>query len=423
MSYPFSSPHQMSPLFPSLDRDKEELQALAGRVLSEAMALGMNTPPVLRQRLAEVLRPMNSYYTNKIEGQHTEPILIERALRQDYSEQPDEARRQRVAVAHIKTEKWLESAWPHYDAGTYFDEEVVWGIHDHLYSQLPIEDRMVRFEADDDGMCREEEMKPGQPRTTGVKVGVHIPPDPKNIPHFMSAWKEVYKHKTSVESALLALVASHHRLAWIHPFPDGNGRTARLHLHCGLHALGLTHGLWSVMRGLARQHAAYYAVLATADQARQGDYDGRGNLTEQGLKDVMKFILSACLDQIEFMRGVLSTDKLEQHFRVLLAAESQHPETGDLKIEAALPLMTLTHMESLERAPFKGMMASLSARTQDRVLSALLKTGLLSTDTPRGPVRLALPQQSFRYLFPRLWPEAEVTNTSMASAMQHEQSR
>ncbi|MFX8852634.1 Fic family protein, partial [Acinetobacter baumannii] len=80
----------------------------------------------------------------------------------------------------------------------------------------------------------------------------HIAPDPVAIPNFMEAWCEAYRFSYAGENALIALIAAHHRLAWIHPFVDGNGRTARLHSHLGMAALGLTQGLWSPMRGLAR---------------------------------------------------------------------------------------------------------------------------------------------------------------------------
>jgi len=54
-------------------------------------------PPELRQ----LLRSMNSYYTNRIEGQHTRPHEIEQALRQDFSSDAKLAARQRLALAHI----------------------------------------------------------------------------------------------------------------------------------------------------------------------------------------------------------------------------------------------------------------------------------------------------------------------------------
>jgi Fic family protein len=86
---------------------------------------------------------------------------------------------------------------------------------------------------------------------------------------------EGYRFARAGETAVIALAAAHHRLAWIHPFLDGNGRSARLHTHIGLGALGLTHGLWSPMRGLARSQSQYYERLIAADQPRQGDIDGR----------------------------------------------------------------------------------------------------------------------------------------------------
>ena len=52
-----------------------------------------------------------------------------------------------------------------------------------------------------------------------------------------------------IEEAL----AAHQRLAWIHPFRDGNGRVARLHTHLVLGKLGLTNGLWSPLRGKTPQ--------------------------------------------------------------------------------------------------------------------------------------------------------------------------
>ena len=63
---------------------------------------------------------MNSYYTNKIEGQHAEPLLIERALQQDFSKKPGEARKQRIAVAHIVTERWGEVTFPTFNSNLSF---------------------------------------------------------------------------------------------------------------------------------------------------------------------------------------------------------------------------------------------------------------------------------------------------------------
>jgi Fic family protein len=398
--YQYTSPHQMEPLLPGSEK-LDQLRPLAAEVIRKAGALGAQGMPNLRALLRETLRPMNSYYTNKIEGQHTEPLLIESAMRKDFSSQPDEARKQRIAVAHIETERWGEVAYRSFDSKAFFKPEVVQSIHLQLHAQLTSDDLVQR---NDDG--NQEVIEPGVFRNRGVQVGAHIPPDPATLPAFMTAWSDHYARCEAGENALIGLIASHHRLAWIHPFLDGNGRTARLHTHMGLASLGLTQGLWSPMRGLARDQNNYYVQLAGADQPRRGDVDGRGNLTEAGLLQFIEYFMRICIDQIEFMQSTLDMKNFEQRMVAMLAAESTKPETKSLKTEAAVPLAYLAASPTLDRTRFKGMMA-LPARTADRVLADLFKLKIVASKTPKGPIELALPLPLFRYLFPRLWPEAE----------------
>ncbi|SEA93405.1 Fic family protein [Paraburkholderia sartisoli] len=402
--YPYYAVHQMHPLLPSEPR-LDGLRPLAAQVIGDAKDLAAHGMPHLRDLLRDALRPMNSYYTNKIEGQHTEPLLIEQAMQQDFSSKPAEARKQRIAVAHIATEQWGEQTFPAFDSSVFFEGAVVQAIHRHLHDQLSPADLT---QIDDEG--REETIVPGAWRTRGVKVGAHIPPDPATVPAFMDEWQRGYRHARAGETAVIALMAAHHRLAWIHPFLDGNGRTARLHTHLGLSALGLTQGLWSPMRGLAREQSSYYAYLIAADQPRQGDYDGRGVLSEKGLVDFIEFGMNICLDQVRFMNGMLDMRAFEARLAQMLAAEGTREATRYLRAEAAQPLAWLGTVSGMDRARFKGMMG-LAARTADRVLADLLTLGIVRSRTPKGPIELALPLNLFRYLFPRLWPEAE-SNTA-----------
>jgi len=390
----------MHPLLPS-ERPMDDLRPLAAEVINSAKDLASQGMPQLRALLRETLRPMNSFYTNKIEGQHTTPLMIERAIKADFSDKPAEAKKQRIAIAHIETERWGETAHPTFDAPAFFHPGVVQAIHQHLHAQLTKEDLI---QMNDDGLT--EEVHPGEWRTGGVKVGRHIPPDPAAVPQFMTEWHTGYSNSKAGENAVAALMAAHHRLAWIHPFTDGNGRAARLHTHLGLNALGLTQGLWSPMRGLAREQDSYYTHLIGADQDRQGDYDGRGVLTEKGLIEFIRFFMHTCLDQVHFMSGMLDIPSFEARLAQMLAAESTKEETKALKVEAAAPLAYLGTVKSLERTKFKGMMG-LATRTADRTLADLFKLGIVTSKSPKGPVELTLPLPLFRYLFPRLWPEAE----------------
>jgi Fic family protein len=89
-------------------------------------------------------------------------------------------------------------------------------------------------------------------------------------------------------------------LTWIHPFIDWNGRVARLHSHLAMRAAHLNHGLWSPLRGLAREHLQYYARLSEPDLTRRNDLNGRGDLSQEGLVCFAQFFLDRCLGQAAF---------------------------------------------------------------------------------------------------------------------------
>jgi len=111
------------------------------------------------------------------------------------------------------------------------------------------------------------------------------------------------------------------------------------------------------------------------------------------------------------MTSMLNIPAFDSRLAEMLAAEATKTETKALKVEAAAPLAYLGTVPSLERTKFKGMMG-LAGRTADRVLADLLKLGIVTSKSPKGPVELALPLLLFRYLFPRLWPEAEASTVT-----------
>jgi hypothetical protein len=57
------------------------------------------------------------------------------------------------------------------------------------------------------------------------------------------------------------------------------------------------------------------------------------------------------------------------------------------------------------RGEFK-QMTRLAARTADDLLAALLKAGLVESDSPKGHLHFGLPREALAYYFPRLYPEA-----------------
>ena len=397
----YDAPHLFEPLLPQEHRMGALLEK-ASDLIREAASLGASAAPGAAVQLRELLRSMNSYYTNRIEGEHTRPSDIERALLKDFSKESDVARRQRLAVSHIQTEIACERLiQAKLDSGEtvipwlYSTQALVW-LHLQLFGGLTPEDLTLA-----DGSL----LTPGQVRTRGVAVGIHEAPNAEALPSFLSRWEEVYGHSRRGEASIVALAAAHHRLAWVHPFLDGNGRVARLHTHLALHAQGLTNGLWSPLRGFARSEEKYRGMLRAADEHRRGDLDGRGNLTEAGLIDWISYTLETCIDQVRFMRKLLDVGSMRERIQAALIFE-ESKKTGVRK-EAALALHYLfsTHSE-LGRAAFK-QMTGLGERVATDLISSLLKNGYLATDSAYGALRFAIPRSALRFYFPDLWPEAE----------------
>jgi Fic family protein len=390
---PYGDPAQMEPLLPA-DHLLAPLFEQAHDLQRDALRLsGASAPPGLRL----LLRAMNSYYSNRIEGQHTLPIDIERALHNDYSQDQDKARRQRLALAHMETEAAVEAHWKAWPDGHIWSARMVREIHQDLFARLPEADR---------SLAEGDVLAPGRLRDRNVSVGVHAAPAHTAIAAMLDRWGSFYGGVRRGELQVIAVAASHHRLAWIHPFRDGNGRVARLHTHLALGALGLTNGLWSPLRGFARTQDDYYAHLAAADAPRAGDLDGRGNLSERGLIGWIVYVLGICIDQVRLMTGLLDMDGMKDRIAACLAYEEQVVREG-VRSEAlrALHYLWLTRSE-IERSEFKAMLG-LGERLATAQVTALLKRGLLATDSPHGKLRFGAPQHALRFYFPKLWPEAE----------------
>jgi Fic family protein len=67
----------------------------------------------------------------------------------------------------------------------------------------------------------------------------------------MARFEAAHKSDSKLKQ-LVSVAASHHRLAWIHPFLNGNGRVARLISRAKLKDLGIGPTLWSVSRDPSR---------------------------------------------------------------------------------------------------------------------------------------------------------------------------
>ncbi len=387
-------PVSMEPMLPD---DHRELTNLACHVMEASAKLrGSVQHETLLHTIADLVRSMNCYYSNLIEGHHTHPTDINRALKQDFSSNAEQRNLQEEALAHIEVQRILdERALP----DDLLSERSIRWIHRAFCERLP--DELLWVENPDTGARLR--VVPGEMREGDVQVGRHIAPEIAHLKHHLQRFEAAYRPEhLSRPQQVIATACLHHRLLWIHPFYDGNGRVARLLTHAYLRRIGVGNPLWSAARGLARAKDEYKRHLMRADLPRQGDRDGRGNLTQSGLADFTRFFLEICLDQIRFMEELLEPKTLTARVRQYALRQI---EAGRLPRESDKLLERAVLEGAIERGR-AGDITGYGPRQASTVLNALVEKGLLISDTPKGAVRLNVPPEVLESWFPQLYPSS-----------------
>ena len=393
ITHHYSQIHQFEPLLPQRKLDVLQDQALEVAEKSSRLGGGIHSSTI--SSIQGLVRSMNSYYSNRIEGQSTHPANIERALVQDFSDMPSTAKLQRIALAYINAEKELEKIGGLGLENT-LRSSILLEAHRALYGRLLPKDRTT-----EEGRV----IEPGLVRQENVTVGRHDPPLWTSVPDFLKRMDQIYAQPASSNQSLIRVACAHQRMMWVHPFLDGNGRAVRLQTHLAL--LPLTKGLWSMNRGLARQRDDYYAYLAAADQPRQGDLDGRGNLSEKTLWEWCQWFIGIAHDQVGFMEKMLNLSEMRRHIEALIFFRASQDKA--IRKEAIAPLYHLYLAGPTKRGDFL-QMTGLGERTARSLLSRLLETGLVMSDGHKSPVQFAFPLDSLQFLLPNLYPEAAIIN-------------
>jgi len=384
----------MEPLvLSSSSRHREHLIDMALELASKSARLRSALPEGVLTALADLVRAMNCYYSNLIEGHDTHPVDIERALKGDYSSDRVQRTLQLEAEAHIAVQLWIDQGGLR---GRSTSVAGILEIHKRFGEHLP------------DDLLKVKDLKsgemigvtPGELRRRDVQVGDHVAISPGALGRFLKRYEEVYS-KLGRSETVLASAAAHHRLLWIHPFLDGNGRVARLVSYAQLLETLDTAGVWSIARGLARKEGDYKRHLMACDQSRRNDLDGRGNLSEEALASFTRFFLETCLDQVSFMEGLVEPNRLRE--RILIWTEEE-VRLGTLPSSSGRIIEAVLYRGDLPRGDVPGLL-NVGDRQGRRVVSALINRGVLVAKSNRAPLRLAFPAALASRWMPGLFPE------------------
>ena len=374
-------------------RHRPGLTDLALELAQKSAGFHRSLPASMLTSLADLVRTMNCYYSNIIEGHATHPVDIERALKGDYSNDAEKRDLQLEARAHITVQQWIDAGGP---KGRIVDVESIREIHRRFCEHLPPGLLSVEDPATEETV----NVIPGALRTRDVTVGRHVAISPGAVPRFLSRFQEVYGSLGTADT-VIAAAAAHHRLVWIHPFLDGNGRVARLLSHAMLLDTLHAGAVWSIARGLARNVQAYQGHLAACDQTRRNDLDGRGHLSEEHLAEFTRFFLKTCIDQVSFMESLIQPDLLRARILTWAGEEIRlnrlPPKSGEI-------LQAVLYRSELPRADAPGIVGT-GERQARRIVSALLDQSILISASTRAPLRLAFPAALAARWMPGLFPE------------------
>lgn len=384
----------MLPAIPS--KTTPEVDDLITQVLSSSAALGRGLHPTIIDEIARLMLKVNSYYTNAMEGNPSKLKDIDNALHNKFLKDKAARNYQLEHVAHIHVQEAMIKRLREEPHLRICSEEFLSWLHAQFFLELPEEMRMAKTLTG-----KLIHVKPGALRDQGITVGQHhAPATQEKIRHYLIQFEKFLspEHLSGAQK-LLGMAASHHRFLWIHPFPEGNGRVARLLTTAYGFRIGVGDTmLWTVARAFARNREAYDAHLSLADQPRRNDFDGRGPLSEENLLKFCTFFLKCCDDQIHFMGDMLRLEEFKKRYSRFI---DRLVTEGTLSKSSTKVMETLLWKGEVLRGQVSEI-CSVKQRRATQIIKELQTAAVTYSESAYGPLRLNISVDMAAILFPEL---------------------
>lgn len=207
------------------------------------------TPTVLSS-LRETARLYSTHYSTMIEGNRLEPNQIENVLKHDEhfpGHERDENEVKGYYAALTQVEKWASSS-------NRITEKNIQYLHALVMSNGKIKVKPTQYR-DGQNVIRDS-------RTKAI---IYLPPEAKDVKNLMMNMTAWINKNTDLPCPIVASIA-HYQFVTIHPYYDGNGRTARLLTTLILHLGGYDlKGLYSLEEYYARNLSAYYDAISVGE--------------------------------------------------------------------------------------------------------------------------------------------------------------
>ncbi len=374
------------------------LKDMAQEIIAASARLEGRIAPQTAEVLGDKLRLINSYYSNLIEGHKTTIPAIESALHNTFDRDPEKKYAQELCAAHVQVEKQFMQVALSLPITNVCEPQFLRDLHADFYARLPPEHLFTHTGAG----FTQVPVSPGQLRDVDVSVDGQSRHGPRSrdLLGLLATFAQVYAPSHfHGDERLIAMAASHHRLTWLHPFRDGNGRVTRLFSGLYLAVSGINRGnLWSLSRGLSRRKKQYMFELWATDAP---DENGVGYFNEELLVDFCDFFFEICLDQIRFMEGLVRLDQIEARIDWYVESRARQPQ-APIHAQSAKLLRAVFMRGAVARGQAAEIL-NMSERSARRAVSGLLDQGLLQSTSHRAPLTIGLPLAVLPYYFPDLY--------------------
>lgn len=200
--------------------------------------------------LRETARLYTTHYSTMIEGNRLKADQIEEVLKHEVhfpGRERDEGEVKGYYNALTQVEKWI-------GLGDKVTEKIIKTIHALVMGEGATKVKPTEYR-DGQNVIKDS-------RTRAI---VYLSPEAKDVPVLMRSMVEWINKSTELPCPIVAAIA-HYQFATIHPYYDGNGRTARLLTTFILHLGGYDlKGLYSLEEYYAKNLGGYYEAISVED--------------------------------------------------------------------------------------------------------------------------------------------------------------
>lgn len=328
----------------------KELYSLAEKVVIKSATLEGNLPIKILHELRRKNRNIESYYSIDIDNEGVHPTLMEKYDKEEgFSTNSKEAFLQRRSLNHNELKEMIEIYLKERNYLIFDNGDLVYDSYHKLF------DKYGNDIYDDDPIL---------------------------------IWPE---YTTEVEKVIYALQYHYFIIAY---YGKEYSMIARSILNEILSTIE-GYGLWNISRGLHDHATEYEKYLDMYEYTQEGEQWNQGQLSKRSANQYIRFMLEVALEQIDYVKEHMGIDKFHQNIKNYLHLSDKVSFDHELVLNA---LLLRGEIRRGEVPPI----INKKSRTSTTLIKSLTDMDLITSDTPKGPIRLKFNTHLTSHIFPGL---------------------